>query len=296
MRHLDDADGKRIAIHQTDLNRFRKCPESARKIMAGEVIDLPGEEAMRGILAHSMIAALVDGEDPDEYLLKAYTEELPRFQEAGIELPPSVMAGASEAFALFEAANGHELLGNRGEIVEAEVYFEFDTGLTSADGRSVVLRGSSDLVLVEEHLVRDWKFSAAYHWEPREFWKHERYDVQPLIYMGAMAEATGTPIERWAFEYVTIDPVTGRLTRRPQIRRTQADFERLLVEIAGVIRLLDTNPEGPWPMHPTDWHCSPAFCSAFRAYQCMGQFAPPSWVINTKDGRYDEWLNGHPMV
>lgn len=298
MKLIENDNEKHWAVSYSGLDRFRSCPEKHRKVLAGEVTDMPGEEAFRGIFAHAACAETVNSgkplSDPLAVITEAAADEIETYGESGFPIPwtSDTLTRAAELYELWlDKAYPHTPQG----LVVGEHSFDLPLGITRADGLAVHARGFADVIAVEEHVVIDWKFSGASHWK-KDWWKHVRYDHQPTLYMWAASVATGTPIEDWRFYYCVINPKTNAVFIPDAIERTAADVHRLVLEVGSMARLCDTNPEGPWPLIPNDWDCSPKFCPAYRSYQCMGAYAPPEWMVRDQKGDYLDWLANHPLT
>ena len=282
MRLVDDEGGKRWMVSYSGLDRFRSCPEKYRAVMAGEVVDMPGEEAFRGIFAHAACAAHIERNvgtkrlaDPLSVIAEAAHAEIDNYASSGLEIPwtTTTLYAAEELYDVWRVKARPKLPD--GDLL-AERKFEFDFGLTS-QGLPVHSRGVIDVVALEACILVDWKFSGATHWT-REWWKHDRYDHQPTLYIAAAETMTGIEMEHWEFYYAIVNTKDSTVDIRPASKRDHADLGRLRREVNALATLCETNPDGPWPMIPNDWHCSPKRCRAWD--QCMGSFGAPAWALS----------------
>lgn len=275
-----DAEGGAI-FSQSAINLFRKCPELARRVWNGEVEDWPGDAALAGIFAHSGIAAYVHSNDPSTIapaVKEAIREEIAEGnpyligteQEVLDEWMPLAAKYLQERWAPMWLAQESKFP----RIIGTEVMFRVRIG-----NHWVI--GSRDVV--HERGVVDWKFSDALHWgdEGNEYggqaWKHKRYDVQPTVYLEATAQEFECPIESLEFTYFVLRK-DG--LQEVTCHRNSTSVENLVRELDAIVRTMTTNPEGPWPLNPTDWHCSPNFCPNWT--NCMGssEVGEP-WIYTT---------------
>lgn len=261
---------------QSALNKFRQCPEQARRIWFGEVDDFPGDKALRGIIAHAGISDWMINQDPESVphaLESAWQQEM---MDGHPDITDEHLAQGAEAMQRWLEAFPMTGVVVRDVRTEAMFNLEVRPGLNIMGSRDVVHSGG----------VLDWKFSSARHWFT-EAWKHQRYDIQPTVYLAVTAIEQQRPIEDLEFSYVII---SDREFKVIPVRRTLNDVRNLHREMESIIDLCEALPQGPWPMNSSDWHCSPAWCPVFAKGECMGEH-PAGWITAHKDPQYVNWLN-----
>ncbi len=283
MRYL--LDNGALSIHQTLINKFRKCPEQARLLLAGEFEDYPGEAALAGILTHAAIEHVAKGKKTEavgQAIEHAFYLEV---KEGNPWMHSDLQILAIEYMEHFLALGGLDLLP-KGCQPETPFSIPYETALWP---EGVLIEGHRDLTFRKNHThkgvkykagVYDWKFSDASHWT-RDQWNHIRYDVQPTVYAYAASLELGIPIEEVLFTYHVVQP--KGLVSVPCPRNT-GDVLNLFREIDGLLKMMRAIPynEGPWPLNPSGWHCGPKWCEAFKARKCCGE-SPGQWVTD------DEW-------
>lgn len=266
-------DGQTLIISQTTANSFRSCPELFRRIwITGEVVDWPGDDALRGIIAHSGVSEFLSGADrldPEDgasvvtfAMMRALNEEKERGGNPFVT--DDTLAGAIEAFIRWRNSGAYEHYAT--PMCESEVPFRIE-------GDGYVVQGEIDLVCPDTFTVVDWKFPGKLDSWKRNDWEKKRYDVQPTFYLWAVSQMIGCEIEDLKFIYAVIAP-EGVLEL--PIYRTKSDVRNLEREIQAMLRMVRTGTDGPWPLRPDTWMCG-KWCPVFMAGECMGE-TPPSWT------------------
>lgn len=147
--------------------------------------------------------------------------------------------------------------------------------------RTITITGTPDYYHHESKMIFDWKTNAqSYH---RDFWKVERYAIQPTVYCMALNLVFD---ETPDFTFVRF-PKDGGAAEMATVKRNETHFQAIVYQFISLAVLIESGLP-TWPLRPTDWHCSPKWCDTFRAGGCLGAFlggesyAAP-WMDNTHD-------------
>ena len=248
-------------------------------------MDWPGEAALAGILAHAGVSAFLDSTDAKAIkpaVIAAYQEEKekgnPHIDDADyVKLALGLISDRWAPIWMTERRSFPDVL-------ETEAPFIVDLEGSLFSHR---LMGSRDIV--HERGVADWKFSDALHWgdEGNEFggqsWVHQRYDVQPTVYLFATSIDLGMPIEELQFDYIVCTKEGSRIVT---CHRNMVSVKNLADELDMIKTLARALPNGPWPKNPTDWHCG-KWCPVFMAGNCEARHGLEPWVLRHKDKAFN---------
>lgn len=281
-------DDPRWWFSQSGVNLFRSCPEQARALWSGEVVDVPGIQALIGTGAHKFME---HRSDPYEVRNRKVADLIvEEFQaQGGRLLPVDHFASADPAAALVTATRAGEAFSAHLPLPpvlwEVQLRADFPFGLRYPKG----IHGSPDFVRdyntgTYEVVVCDFKVSEGrkyktpWRTEPNgkkvnqggESWKLQRYAPQPRFYTWLVAQQLGLPIWKVGWEYLVCNPRTFKVDVLP-ITVDLFEMERLGREMDHIIEMASRLP-GPWPLSPDDWHCSSDWCRNY--HRCMGGIRP----------------------
>lgn len=287
-------------IRQSDVVRFRHCPELHRVTMMGEVADREGDTAEIGSAMHAGA----------EYTLRTMLAgDLPAFADANEAAQlywanawrnPAIMCteipteeyGAALVYDCLERW-WNEILPEvvkNGPIVDVER--QFDVVAYEDEERQIRLCGMADLWLPTD--IWDWKSSDRMYSGP-DAWKYQRgyLSVQHIFYPWARELIKGTnPLKRkgelaYSFTYWVV-PRNGEKVARDgtvkvassdhlRIQPTCADTRFLLEELLSLCYLVESDAP-KWPLGPTDWWCSSKWCEHWS--ECRGKHhGPDPWGL-----------------
>lgn len=288
-------------IRQSDIGRFRKCPELHRLSMAGKVPRQDGDAALIGTSVHAGVAAALDllteqvEPDYDTCLGLALQTLETGWNEDSLHQVQirSLTEAASFVQGCFLAWWSYFLEQFDPETIDS-VEAPFDVLAMQGPTRRVYLSGTADVRFTDLSIV-DWKFPKdTYAGSNR--WKHERYDMQPTHYLWASLLRAGINpllLQRWDGREGTAsrdDPLPaftyGVVLRERQVPeevdviRTYGDVQFYARELMNLCQLIEARLDH-WPLNPSDWWCSDKWCEAWD--QCRGMYMPPDpWGLMAK--------------
>lgn len=254
-------------IRQSDLKRFRLCPELHRRHMIGDLPEVLSDWAEIGSATHVAIHAMLTGSTASQAFGAAveYWDSVSpkiRFTDAELRSDPLGFIGDNFNVWVREVWPVTRQL----EIEFVEQTFSV---LVYRDAmRSIWVECTIDFVANGE--ITDWKTSRQ-SYRGSNAWKRERYDVQSTVYPWVYHITTTGEVDVSADEPLCPFAFCVLLKRREvewlPIQRYGRDVARLRQEMLGLCRLIEAGIS-PWPVMPTDWHCSPRWCEAWNS--CMG--------------------------
>lgn len=272
-QHYRDMNGHWYhTVRQSDINRFRQCPELHRRHLQEGLADWQNDSAAIGsALGIFLLEALTHGDG--NVAAEAAHRSLEEMWASPNLREVQIFGGLPEAHAYLDHLIDTfiaELWNNypAQEIVGVEVPFKHVVHKDSK--RTIFIQGTRDLDTRTG--ITDWK-SSDKAYSGRDAWKHQRYDVQPVMYVWARAiESSGDIVP---FEYIVIhrDPQgpkdNKRLIDSLTIDVTEGDIDFLKDEIIRICKLVEAELD-QWPLGPTDWHCSSKWCRAWST--CRGKY------------------------
>lgn len=288
-------------IRQSDINRFRKCPELQRRDLIGQVPEHEGDAALIGTAAHAgaahALTCLMNETEPDysECLAAVATTlrdrwELPTLRQMQIRSYDEAVELALGAFHAWWTAWADSIDPSTIDAVE----LPFDVVAWREPKRVVYLTGTMDLRLTDRSVI-DWKFPGD-RYTGSNAWKHERYDNQPTHYLWASELLAGanpllpnakspdgmTPLRDEPlpdFTYGVVIRGKG-IAEELEIRRTLGDIRFYRDELTAYVKLIEADLDR-WPLNPTDWWCSDKWCPVWD--NCRGNHMPPDpWGLMRK--------------
>jgi hypothetical protein len=250
-------------FRQSFLNDVRMCPEMARRKLLGLVEDETGDAALVGTAIHTGIEAFLLGEanSLDEVLAQGY--ETWWSERDNLSEPWRIIKDDAEA----EDCIGKTLNRWWAEVLEQlpqeELLIEqrFSHMVLSDDTRDIYIEGTKDVEYSGG--VIDWKTTMRTY--KRNEWKHQRYDVQPTIYLWSHLLNYGS---LGTFRYWRL-PRNGGECEHLDITRRLGDFRAMEVEMINLATLIEAELPA-WPLNPSDWWCSEKWCPTFAAGECRG--------------------------
>lgn len=277
MNSFQDITGRwHHVFRQSDIATFHLCPEKLRTAPAKS----QGSDAtLVGSALHEGIETFLksEGEASRETCERAAVGMLEREWDGVRQVQMDSLREAHNylltCFETFWKNRTHFPMG--GEI---EQRFDIKNAYVDAQ-RSISLQGTTDYFHHGHRAIFDWKTnSASYH---KDFWRVQRYAVQPTIYCMAMDMMHGfIP----SFTFVRF-PKSGGDMEMATVERDVADFGAMMHQLLTMAQLIEAQLPA-WPTMPTNWWCSPKWCDTFRSGQCMGmyqhekQYAAP-WMDKT---------------
>lgn len=273
-------------IRQSDIIRFRMCPELHRRTLFREVEDFESDSAIVGTAAHSaynaILAAHRDGWQltPGEAFAGALEQlqelwQHPRLMQAKLSTLDEARTQLGVCLELFYNEALPWITENH-EIVTLE--HQFDIMVYKDTKREIYISGTWDLGCSDA--VIDFKNSSSDKYSNAKLWQLQRYGVQPIIYTWAddmiylqEMELNKTTLsfendqELQPFWFVNMNPKKGKVDFL-EIKVTVGDCKFMLVEMARMTDLIEAGLNR-WPLGPTDWHCSPIWCPAWN--DCRGK-------------------------
>jgi hypothetical protein len=282
-------------IRQSDINRFRMCPDLHRAELWGEVEDFESDAAIVGTAAHLAYNAVLGaaGEGWDLGIGDAMQTAVtalqglwggPRFMQAKFSSLDEATAALATCLELFYNEALPWILTNY-TITSLEKQFDV---LIYKDGkREIYISGTWD-VGAEQGLI-DFKNSASDKYSASKKWELDRYDIQSTMYcwaedMMALALEEGATKKTTdfandsllqPFHFVNMNWKKRKVEVLEIQNRTVADCKFLLVEINRLVELIESNLLR-WPLGPDGWHCSPIWCPRWN--DCRGKvLGPDPW-------------------
>lgn len=276
-QHYRGLDGRwHHIVRQSDVNRFRQCPELHRRHLLADVDDWQNDSAAIGTAFAVFTDGVLTHGDSDMALGQAETELQTLWASPNLRTV-QIYGGLAEAMVdlhhltkMWVSEVLPQFPPNR--IVGVEVPFLHV--IEDNPSRVISIQGTRDLDCTAE--IVDWK-TGNKGYSGRDAWKHQRYDVQPVMYSWARqlgeTDQHNSPALK-PFRYVVIhrDPQgpkdAKRFTDELPIEVTWGQVDFLRMEIEALCRLVEA--ELPlWPLGPTDWHCSNKWCPAWST--CRGK-------------------------
>lgn len=261
-------------ISQSNLESYRRCPESFRQVYFGEVDDDGYTDSTAlGTACHAALE-YSDLERMGGTLVSAAEMTDVAFHELnqiGEWRPIKFTVGEVHSLAAkMVTAYVAEL---RDTYRPLRVEWGFDYPFYSDDKRDIRLVGTAD-VITTEYRVRDHKTSA----RPYKRWERQRAAIQPTVYAWALAQQVAQAQTLTNILPVRMNPAMftysimlhDGTTQQVEITRTQANVEFLKSQAIQLAKQIETDPAGPWMMQDDGWYCSSRWCPAFRAGHCKG--------------------------
>lgn len=271
-------------IRQSDISRFRQCPELHRRKMLGKVSEQTNDAAAIGTACHAgvelALSSIVDGYEPNHTVCKSLAcdtiKELwsrPDLHQVQIKHLTDAIYFTATAFDRWWNHFMDDLL--QLDIVAVER--RFDVVAFRDPWRIVYLAGTAD-VWTDANGVIDWKFPGD-KYAGSNAWKHERYDNQPTHYLWAyVLEHLGTnPLLEPNSDKLLPDFSYGVTLREKDhaeelsISRTVGDVHFYRDELLSLCKLIEADLDR-WPLGPMDWWCSDKWCPAWN--ECRGMHMP----------------------
>lgn len=280
-------------IRQSDINRFRMCPDLHRAMVWREVKDFESDAAIVGTAAHEAYRAVLaaaqegwalglgDAMDTAVTVLQGLWEEARdtgTFTQTKFASYNDAVAALATCLELFYNEALPWILTNYTiETLERQ----FDVKVYSDGKREIYISGTWD-VGASQGLI-DFKNSASDKYSASKKWELDRYDIQSTMYCWAddMINLDGGDTLRFKpedllqpFHFVNMNYKKGKVEVL-EMKRTVADCRFLLIEMNRLVELLESNLLR-WPLGPDGWHCSPIWCPRWN--DCRGKtLGPDPW-------------------
>lgn len=280
-QHYRGLDGRwHHVVRQSDVNRFRQCPDLHRRHLLGLNEEWQNDSAAIGQAFGVFVDACLTHGDYNEALTQGQVDLTNSYNNPRLRTV-QIYGGYGEAISLY-----HHLCDTFRDVLWQNyppskiegIEVPFKHKVYEDEQRVIEIQGTRDLDITDE--IVDWKTSSK-EYSGRNAWQHERYDVQPVLYVWArMLEEDKEGIhsprkDMFTFRYVVIhrDPVGPKDDKRYvdelPIKVTWNDIDFLLEEIKVLCLLIEAElPK--WPLGPTDWHCSSKWCPAWK--DCRGKY------------------------
>lgn len=268
-------------FRQSGVNDARMCLEMTRQKQAGSYVDRNNDSALIGTAVHAGIEAVLYGL-VDQYavaLEDAVDEATGVLQDGWGNCRQTLNISLHDAMAMATDGVTRWWKGYLPSIItDIEQGWEiigveqgFEQTVAVREDYDIGIQGTADLVMAhhadQRFRVIDWKTSKGAY-GGSNYWKHDRYSVQPTFYLTAFADMLGMPIEHGSFEFVRIGRgQTSQEVEVTLISRTVEDTGFLITELDALAGL---DPAKPWPLGPSDWWCSPKWCPHWK--NCRGSF------------------------
>lgn len=260
---------------QSFVNDFRKCPRMAQAKLNEETIPFTGDSALIGTAVHAgiedtLLAAgefaftLDDAYDTALHVLRDGWGETRKTLGLEIDGAAVKVKACLEAFfnEVVEFLDPDMIVG---------IEQEFEVKVAVRESGDLYLQGTMDLLIMlpdGKFQVVDWKTGGA-EYGGRNRWKHDRYDVQPTLYIAAAAAMLDLTPEDGSFMYVRMGRDKPSPVEMVTIERTTEDVGFLIQELDNIDELQRADLKA-WPLGPTDWWCSPKWCPQWQL--CRGSF------------------------
>jgi len=290
MKTLTATDGtawQTTYIHQSDLSTFRSCPEKLRLDYVGEYFNPSSTSAQIGTCVHHFIEAnLWHRKVSGDYAGESRVVEMLNDQAAiltelwpTLHQHPHLVKDLDSGVKMLTACCIQWFNEIRSRLStanttawEIEAPFSVEIDRQSVGARRTAMRGHIDFFDGEQ--IWDWKTAS-----PREPWRRQRYDIQSTVYTWAINQKHGTTVP---FNLAFV-PRDGKGAQIEQLHRTQGHWDMMIQEALTIVRMVqEMGTTQPWPLRPTDWHCSERWCSQNAQGKCMGAVNPiyPNESIN----------------
>lgn len=279
MKVEHEGDVTRYVLRQSDINTFLICPERARQLWAGDVIDHPSAETAIGTAVHFAIEAFMDPLDPfsaGECLEAAVDRfrgesEQPGFRWVKIKTVGTAEQHITNCFNTF-LRDIEPLLGH---AVAIEKHFrallyhwseldEFDNFIHC----EIWLEGTIDLI---DHwgTIWDWKTVGRLFKYTSEGWLLDRSAVQPTAYSyGAYELELVDPERPIPFTYAVMQRTPCASTFKT-VYRDYRHWDWLTAQCLNIVKLYEADV-AQWPVNDQHALCSPDWCPAWA--NCKGRF------------------------
>lgn len=289
-------------FRQSDVTRFRQCPELHRTSLLGLLPEMQNDSAAVGTAMHAgadySLKCLLSEQDAewDEAVAVAVKSWHDAWHSEGFNITEiaTIEEGALLAADCLERWWDLVLLKtilNRLEPVASET--QFIVTAYEDHERVIKLAGTQDFWYTNG--IMDWK-SSNRQYSGRDAWKYERSysSVQHVLYSWARVLLEGTEPESilaadykrklYGFTYVVLPRNPGKDQLPPidmlHIVPTAGDARFLLQELLNLALLIEAQLPS-WPLGPSDWWCSNKWCPNWDG--CRGLTQPPDpWGLMAK--------------
>lgn len=271
-------------FRQSDIARFRECPEKHRRHILGLAKEWQNDSAVLGTAFHLFVSEVLEHGNVSHAWHVGMDLLCKLWEQPGLQ-NVQIFGGLDDAKYLY----GHickvwcdnVLPDIPIEVMAVEKQFDvlLYTTRSSTTGlqRDVFLMGTSDLWLPAMK-VWDWKTST-HGYSGRNGWEHERYGIQPTVYLAArhLVEHGYLPTDNddslgeFTYKVIHREPQGPKNNKRfldsLSVERTMQDVYFLQSELESMAELIEADLPA-WPLRPTDWHCSNKWCESWS--QCRG--------------------------
>lgn len=280
-----------IHLHQSDVESFRKCPESKRLDVIngldafGELFE--SDAATVGTGMHATIEYELAGNwQTDLFRLKEYAsnwfmETMRTYAVSGVRYSRETFRTDLKAIASLEIlveswfkSEEREMLQHM-DPADRLVEWQFDLPFTvDRNGRQIWLAGKADLVLPNE--VWDWK-SASGDYKP---WEKQRWAIQPTTYLWAASESgliRPNLDGEFKFRYkVAVRKSTAVKFQTVTVTRGEGQFDWLKKLTRNMSEYIESQGfQNEWLLRDESALCSGKWCSFWD--QCKGSHVSPEW-------------------
>lgn len=266
---------RRFVFSQSRLKQVDVCPERGRRSLLALDEDGASDSTALGRSVHSSIEAclrdVIDGTGPwhlDDMIQSAieeFNEEMamPSSRWIKYKTPETLHKQIARCLSTWY----DDVLPSL-QPVDVEVNFG-PIVVHEDEERVIEVKGQIDYV--DELGLADWKTTGR-SWEP---WEHQRWDVQPTLYIAAYEATLGADINAlpdlalrpWTWHVLNVDGSYQRI----ETTRTRADWDWLVDRMVTVAKTLEADLPA-WPKNDSSALCSPSWCSSYSA--CKGLYIP----------------------
>lgn len=260
---LDERGRSVYRMSQSTIKQTQICPERGRRTLLRLDPDGATDSTAKGRAVHTAIelsvSDMIDGRGPwdlDDMIELACQE----FDEE-MELPNSRWVKVAKQTTIYAHITNmlttwyNEVMPNL-DPMAVEVNFG---PVVFAEDDDVVVKVTGQVDYIDRGgFLGDWK-TAGRKWEA---WEHQRWDVQPTMYLWALQEQFDDHTWKWV---VLVE--NGEL-QVIDTERGYTDFLWLKEQALAIAHNLEANYEGPWLKNDTHALCSEKWCNAYAV--CKG--------------------------
>jgi hypothetical protein len=271
-------------VSQSDMKQFMHCPDQHRRNLLKLDAPMQNDAALLGTVFATYPQNRINGwtqKDALDYCMTILEEgsQEGRYPIYGWNSPylnQVTFRSLGEAAGILKSGClvcENELAylpkGTRAEVA-------FTCLLFSTPERDIYLDGCSDLWMPDLS-IEDWKLSGQ-DYVGRDAWKFQRYDPQPAHYILGRALAETNENYSHKFTFVNIHRKKMEV-QRLELELTDGDLIFHNQQILRLCMMIERNGfDDPWPLNPSDWWCSPAWCPSWN--DCRGKHVGPDpWQL-----------------
>ena len=289
-----DHEKRRIYIHQSDIDQYRKCPEQLRLDYRGEYLDYDTDSAMIGTLTHNFIENCLHFViDAGDWPAATTVQDWVRAEQATLDKSwdswwhqPQLVPDKATALKMVEACcllwwqNVPPLLNHTNPLEwKVEVPFEIKVGTVTVWRSPTDVVGVVYEVFLRGHVdffdgIKPWDWKTRTSDLSRDGWKLDRYDIQSTVYTFALSTLLGRDVNDFLFAYTPRLMPNG--TQKYSfdthlVTRNSGQWAKMIETAQAVARQALTLSDQPWALGSSDWWCGERWCSEFAQGRCMGE-------------------------